>query len=60
MIPESYVKEGFSLPADKPRVTPKGAAKASARRRRLASALRENLKKRKRQAQARKASDRQP
>ena len=70
MIPESYVipkviisdlwYKGGSLPADKPRVTPKGAAKASARRRRLASALRENLKKRKRQARALEAHERDP
>ena len=53
-------KEADSLPADKPRITPKGAAKASARRRRLASALRENLKKRKRQARARKVHERDP
>ncbi|MCH7486016.1 MAG: hypothetical protein IIC04_03420 [Proteobacteria bacterium] len=51
-------KEADPLPADKPRVTPKGAAKARARRRRLACALRENLKKRKRQARARKAPER--
>ena len=52
-------KEADPLPADKPRVTPKGAAKARARHRRLASALRENLKKRKRQALARKVRERQ-
>ena len=45
------------MPEDKPRVTPKGPAKALARRQRLASALRENLKKRKRQARARKAPE---
>ena len=57
MFPDPYVKEADPLPPDKPRITPKGAAKARSRRRRLASALRENLKKRKRQAHARKASE---
>lgn len=60
MILETSVKEADPVPADKPRVTPKGAAKARARHRRLASALRENLLKRKRQARARKGPERQP
>ena len=45
--------------ADKPHVKLKGGAKTRARRRRLACALRENLKKRKRQARARKVSERE-
>jgi hypothetical protein len=59
MLPDPSAKEAFSVPEDKPRVTPKGAAKALARRQRRAEALRENLKKRKRQIRARKASQRQ-
>jgi hypothetical protein len=59
MLPDPSAKETDPVPEDKPRVTPKGAAKALARRQRLASALRENLKKRKRQARARKAPGRQ-
>ena len=57
MFPDPYAKEAAPVPADKPRVSPKGAAKALARRQRLASALRENLKKRKRQARARKTPE---
>ena len=38
MPPDPSAKETDPVPEDKPRVTPKGAAKALARRQRLASA----------------------
>ena len=57
MCPDPHVKEADPLAQDKSRVSPKGAAKVRRRRQRLASALRENLKKRKRQARARKAPE---